>query len=346
MSVIKTLQRKCMRLTTVIMLMTALSACDNFIFDEEGDCSIHYRLGFRYTKNILNSDAFGSQVSEIELYVFRKDGSLALHKKDRRNLTEENDFAMDVDLPPGSYDMLAWCFGKPRSDSAISFVIGKENIPTSPEAPGAYLPLQEDDGGLVSESDIVPLFHAYSADVVLPDTYGNVNITPLSLTKDTNHISVMLQSTDGTKINPDNILLTLEGAADRLSWLNVPENDSKFLYLPWSARSFATESEYNAGGNLPDGMIAEFSTGRLMADSKQRLTLREKATGRSILSIPLVEYLLLVRDMYANASSAQDYLDRIDDFSLVFFVTGDMEWEKSRIIINGWRIVPPQSGHL
>lgn len=346
MSVIKSLQTQGMRLAVVIMMMTALAACDDFIFDEEGDCTPHYHIGFRYTKNVLNADAFGSQVTDINLYVFRKDGSLALHKTDSRELTEDNEYSMEVDLPPGSYDLLAWCGGKPISDSATAFVIDNDDSPASPEALGAYLPLRKECNRWVSDSDILPFFHAYMDDVVLPDTYGVVDITPLSLTKDTNHISVMLQSTDGCKINPDNIILSLEGAADRLTWLNMPENGTSFEFLPWSARALTLETAEETGSGLPDGMLAEFSTGRLMADSKQRLTLSEKATGKTILSIPLVEYLLLVKDMYANATSAQDYLDRIDDYSLVFFVTGGMEWEKSRIIINGWRIVPPQPGHL
>ena len=83
-----------------------------------------------------------------------------------------------------------------------------------------------------------------------------------------------------------------------------------------------------------------------MAGREQYLTVTDTESGDRILRVPLVEYLLLVRSMYEQATSDQDYLDRYDDFSLVFFVGDDLTWIKQRVLINGWRIVPPQNMEL
>ena len=38
----------------------------------------------------------------------------------------------------------------------------------------------------------------------------------------------------------------------------------------------------------------------------------------------------------------QNYLDCYDDFTMMFFIGEGMTWVKTRIYINGWRVVPPQ----
>ena len=55
--------------------------------------------------------------------------------------------------------------------------------------------------------------------------------------------------------------------------------------------------------------IAELTVGRLMTDHRPILTIRNKA-GETILSIPLIDYCLLVKGNYNRSMSDQEYLDR------------------------------------
>ena len=46
-----------------------LASCEKF-FDYEGDCEPHYFVSFVYDMNMLYADAFASNVSSVDLYVF------------------------------------------------------------------------------------------------------------------------------------------------------------------------------------------------------------------------------------------------------------------------------------
>lgn len=326
-------------------MAVAVSSCDSMIYDEQGDCSVHYTVSFSYTRNILNADAFGPQVTEINLALYDKDGNMVLHKTEHREPTTENNYSMEVDVPPGTYDILAWCEGESPTAGAVSFMLSGQEPGASLWQSGATLPLREGEDGLYSGSDINRLYHGISRGVTFPATYGHVAIPPVSLTKDTNHITISLQNVDGSSIDPANLEFRLEAANSSLDWNNDIQGDTRFTYTPWAvAQTIATSgSDTKSDEGTPNGVRAEITTGRIMADREQALSVKRKDTGETIFRVPLVEYLLLVRGEYEQATSNQDYLDRFDDFSMVFFMQDGYSWIKSRILINGWRVVPPQN---
>lgn len=323
------------------LISVSLASCDSWINDDEGDCDVSYRIGFRYTKNVLNADAFGSQVTDVHLSVYDKAGNMVLHKQQSRGLTTENDFFMDLDLKPGTYDMIAWCEGKSVIEDAVSFSLQGQSYGDPMSASGAVLPLESSDGISISDKDINRLYYGIRRNVEVPDTFGTVALDPIYLTKDTNHITVTLQNADGGEIDPENIEFSLEGQNSRLDWENALAGDTRFAYHPWSVKSIKA-SRAEAG----DGVMAELTTGSILADVEQRLTVKRKDTGETIFRIPMVEYLLLVRSNYEQMTSDQDYLDRFDDFSMVFFMQEGYRWMSTHILINNWRVVPPQNEEL
>lgn len=319
-------------------------SCDSAIYDYEGDCSVSYRVGFRYTKNQLGADAFGPQVTKVSLYLFDEDGNLAFSKTESRVAGVDNDFYMEVEVTPGKYDMLAWCEGKSMTDDAISYIV--TTAASSMSDLSASLPLDGESPRLYSAKDIRGLFHGLELGVEFPDSTGTIDVGPVNLTKDTNHISLQLVNLDGSAIDPEEISVELEARNGILDCLNRPAGEA-FVYKPWSVRGFSADndSRQTPGAASANGLQFELSTGRVMADMEQILTVRA-AGGKTILSIPLVEYLLLVRGKYEESKSDQDYLDCHDDFSMVFFIRDGYSWMNSSVIINGWRVVPPQSGIL
>lgn len=325
----------------MVAMAAVATSCESMVYEEEGDCELRNHLVFRFTKNVLDADAFGPQVTEINLALYDKSGRLVMHHKENREPTTANDFYIDVDVPAGKYDAIAWCGGRALSEDAVSFTLSGQSDGDSMTASVAQLPLVSDGNTLCSDRDIRRLYHGLVRDIVVADTFGTVELGPIYLTKDTNHITVSLQNIDGGEIDPRNISIELEGRNSNLAWDNSLAGDTKFIYRPWSQVA-TTASLENAVGA---GIMAELTTGRIMADVEQTLTVKKRDSGDTILSIPLVEYLLLVRGNYTQASSDQDYLDRCDDYTMVFFLQ-EGTWMKSRILINGWRVVPPQSGIL
>ena len=85
--------------------------------------------------------------------------------------------------------------------------------------------------------------------------------------------------------------------------------------------------------------IAELTVGRLVVENNPILTITNKDTGKIVLSIPLIDYLVLVKGNYNKNMTDQEYLDRQDEYSMTFFLDENDNWASSTIFINGWHIV-------
>ena len=68
------------------------------------------------------------------------------------------------------------------------------------------------------------------------------------------------------------------------------------------------------------------------------LTVRKK-DGSKVLSIPVIDYALLVKGKYNREMSNQEYLDRQDEYNMTFFLDADHKWLSASVIINSWRVV-------
>ena len=80
----------------------------------------------------------------------------------------------------------------------------------------------------------------------------------------------------------------------------------------------------------------ELSTSRLTTVTSPRLIVTNNATGETIINIPLNTYLLLLKsELYADMP-AQEFLDRVSEWSLVFFLDSGNRWYNARIIVNDW----------
>lgn len=340
-------------LTLSLIAIGSMASCDSVIYDDEGDCSVHYRISFRYVKNMLGADAFGPQVTDINLQIYDQYGKLVLSKSEKRSPTETNDYWMEVELLPGTYDLLAWCEGESLNPDATHFNISGDSEGNL-TASSARLQLSGSGSDLFSDRDITRLYHGFADDVVFPDTYGQVDISPLYLTKDTNHITVLIQNLDGSDIDKTDFSITLEADNSVIEWNNGVAGTPAFVYKPWWQQTTVISTGNSTGsrssGPTPDGeyhgLMAEMTTSRMLCDREQYLNVANTETGETLIRIPLIQYLLLVKGKYPNVKTDQDYLDAYDDFSLMFFLSDGGTWIKSRVIINGWRIVPPQDTEL
>ena len=65
-----------------------------------------------------------------------------------------------------------------------------------------------------------------------------------------------------------------------------------------------------------------------------------------MLSIPLIDYALLVKGSVGRPLDDQEFLDRQDKYDLVFFLDEGGRWMNSYIYINSWKIVVQHGGLL
>ena len=57
------------RTLAAIVCALTLLGCDSVIYDGEGDCSVNYRVKFRYDMNLKFADAFAREVESVTLYL-------------------------------------------------------------------------------------------------------------------------------------------------------------------------------------------------------------------------------------------------------------------------------------
>lgn len=67
----------------------------------------------------------------------------------------------------------------------------------------------------------------------------------------------------------------------------------------------------------PATAFVDMNTMRLMADRKTRLVLTEKASGKKVFDINLIDYLAMTNAEGKNLST-QEYLDRQSNYHIIF----------------------------
>lgn len=330
------------------LVAVALSSCTG-IFEYEGDCSVDYLLRFRYDKNLKWADAFANEVKSVHVYAFDASGRLAGEFTARGAELATEGYAMPLSLPAGSYHLVAWC-GTENEGAARQFEVPAVTVGTT--VPGDVTCRIRrgaiDPYASASAERLEFMFHG-ELDVDLPAQLvgGGEHVETIYLTKDTNHIRIILQQLSGEDTDPDDFEFRIEDTNGFYASDNSLLADEELTYLPFSTGSGVADVgkvDTKAVMNVR-GAIADLSVGRLMADHARDmyLTIRNRTNGETVAQIPLIQYALLSKDYYEMAyghrMDDQEFLDREDEYVLTFFLDENRRWLDSSILIHSWRIV-------
>ena len=152
--------------------------------------------------------------------------------------------------------------------------------------------------------------------------------------KDTNNIRILLQNLNGEPLSGDDFTINITDDNTLFDYMNDIVPQENITYWPW------TKGQQSAGV-LDDGReamlaYAELSTSRLVAGHDARLTVTSNDNGRTIIDIPLVNYLLLLKSQEFDKMGAQEFLDRESRWAITFFLQGDGTWMNAYIKVNDW----------
>ena len=325
-------------LATVVALM--FSSCDSAIYDYEGDCSVNYQVKFRYDMNMKFADAFPNAVKSVKLFAFDQSGTLVAieEESDASKLSKLDQFGnpgyfMPLNVKPGTYDLIAW--GGLGNQESFE-LLGNPTIGVTKKA-DIQAKMRRADA--VVDKDLNPLFHGMTTSVTLPDEPGwHTTIVPLM--KNTNTIRVVLQHLSLDEVDPNMFDFAI---TDNNGWMAYDNNlveDETLTYKPW--RVDGVKAGIDADGeNEVGAAIAEFTIGRMMESHKDTmfLTVFNKKKGEKVFSIPIIDYVMLVKGEYNQAMSNQEYLDRQDEYNMTFFLDESERWVNAYIYINSWRVV-------
>lgn len=329
---------------TLLVSTILINSCSKLIKDDEGDCNPRFDVEFVYDYNMKYVDAFSREVRHICLYIFDENGKLVDHLAEDGDILATPGYKMQLRLAPGRYTFLAWGAGEEGFDS-YKFT-ATDNHPslqdmkcaikdaTSPKPQGT---------GLIGR-----LYHGLiSCELVdreagsISDIDTNHQTIRIPMVKDTNIIKVVLQClSDEIDIDAKDYRAEISYDNATLDYQNNKVDAGKIVYRPYFDKTSEHDATYdNSNYEHMPALEMEFSVNRLFAadKSKARLTIYDKE-DKQLLSIPLIDYILMMKSHGNGAMNNQEYLDRDDQFNFVFFIKGG-KWLASEVIINSYRIV-------
>ena len=307
-------------------------SCSGLIYEGEGDCDVSYRVKFRYDMNMKFADAFAHEVHSVTLYVLDEDGGIVWSKTESGDALAVEGYSMEVDVPAGKYGLLAWC----DADEYKSWTFPQAKIRNDL---GCALNHKSDaDGSAYTDGRIDDLYYGYLAEADFTADEGTVMVT-LPLMKNTNNFKVVLQHLSGKPVDKDKFEFFITDDNCKMDWDNSLIPCDNVTYRAWSVSSGSAEVGTRSATETFGVALAELTTGRLVMGHKPRLHIRNKETSTTVLSVPLLDYALLVKGRYNEAIPDQEYLDRQDDYNMVFFLDKNENWANSFIYINSWKVV-------
>lgn len=337
-------------------LLLTFTSCDDHFFEEEGDCEVTHSIRFVYDLNLKWADAFPSEVKSVNLYVFDSSGLFVKEYLGRGDELSTPDYRIMLDLEGNeTYQFLAWCGLDNEGVADESFMVPNpvagvtriEEMACTLDALAAATSRSDsdDEGMIISNRRLDFLYHGYLEQYLEDNNDGTHYEYTIYLTKDTNHIRVMLQQTTGN-LSADDFTITIEAANGKMGWNNQLLGDTEITYVPWNTQTDILGVK-NSNGVAMDyyGVIADLSTCRLMYSMVGDifLVVKRKETDELLFKVPLIQYSLLEREYYELAYShvitPQEFLDRQDEYLMTFFLDENMNWLYAVIEVLQWHVV-------
>ena len=347
MNIFRIIKRSMLSVALSVTFVLPLVSCDSVIYDEEGDCSVYYRLKFRYDMNLKWADAFANEVTSIHLYAFDEAGILAWQQDELLDPTTAKDYSMLLDLPAGDYSLLAWCGLRNDGTRGESFsvpeaIVGK----TRAEELQCELNRRRDESGAYSDDHLYRLFHG-TLDVSLPvDEDGGSYEYTMPLVKNTNHVRVILQHLSGEDVNKADFSFRIDDENGLMAHDNELMADENINYRPWDIQNVEAGigSDANRAITNVNGLVADFTVGRLIETHRDQMMLTVTSKeGKTVARIPVMDYALMGKEYYENEyhypMDEREFLDRLDECVMTLFLDENHKWVSSAIQILSWRVV-------
>jgi hypothetical protein len=319
-----------LKLLLAVVGFLALTSC-TWVKDDNDDCPYGFWLQLRYSYNMLDVDAAPKYVTDAHVYIYDMDGNYVKRIYVTQDVLKANDYRVEVDgLEEGNYQFMVWS-GMGNSQYAVSgdtktIADFRLALAGAPSAPDGELPA---------------LYHGYLSDVHYSDSYA---VHEVELMKNTNQLACLVVSVDNTVVpDPADYTMEIIAANSTMDAYNQLVSDVAITYKPFVQEAVTIDdADY---GQL-HGIKFNIATLRLMSDSDSRIILQKKSSGKVIFNISFPEYIGMIGSLYTNMGrqiSAQEYLDRQDFYTIVFFLSADFE-QLLQLQVNSWRL--RASNHL
>lgn len=352
------IQKEATKILLLTVLAGAIASCDSVLNFDEGDCSIKYRVKFKYDYHMKKVDAFAEEVKRVTLYAFDDNGKFVYLKTDEGEILADGSYSMAVDIDPTKYHLVTWA-GLDNQSFAVPVMNNQSKIDDlvvlTLREPGTRAK-EDEEGKYIVKKELSPLWHGEAIDgkslLSTQAVTGNARekITTIGLMKNTNNIRIIIAQVNqnpakkipaSRAIKADMFTYTIYDDNGKMNYDNSLMEDNLLTYQPFVTetdevvtRAFSGEDE---PANTYAAAIAEFSTARLVQTQNPKLRIHNIETDTELLPDgALIRYLGLLKEQNLIKMPLQEYLDREDSFGMIFFVDENLTLLKTVIQINDW----------
>lgn len=309
-----------------IVCALALASC-SWVKDDDA-CATGFWLKLHYTYNILDVDAAPRHVKDAYVYVYDAEGNFVKRIFATQADLKANNYRVRVEgIPEGDYQFVVWSGIGNSQYSTTGDALTMEDFRLSLAETG-----EESD----EYSDELPaLYYGYLGKVHYTELYTQHDV---ELMKNTNQLACLVVSVSGnTEIDPEDYTMKVITDNSEMDVHNNLVSEDLVTYEPFGQEGVTFEdSEF---GTL-QGITFNIMTLRLMSDHDCRIILEKKTTGEQLFDISLPEYIGMIGSLYTNLGeplSVQEYLDRQDFYTIVFYLNGDLD-QLIQLSVNSWRL--------
>lgn len=313
---------------TAFMAGASLFTSCESIYEDLDPCPQGLRLRFVYDYNMEFANAFPSQVECLTVLFYDSNGNYVTTRTNSSSDLADENWRMTIDLEPKEYHIIAYG-GLDCDKSSFHFLAD----PASISYTDIKVALNSAALSSPAGTNLHPLFYG-SLDTEVKTTDTDYREATVKMMKDTNNLRVVLQQADGEPLDNEMFDFKVTDNNTLFAYDNDIIPQAMVEYLPWTRGNASP-------GELPDGEIsqvcfAEMSFPRLVTGNVPRLVVSRRSDNVTVIDIPLINYLLLLKSEQFAKMGEQEYLDRESRWNMIFFLDRNLAWIKTRIVINDW----------
>lgn len=301
-----------------------MTSC-SWVKDDIDDCPFGFWLKLHYTYNILDVDAAPKYVTDAHVYVYDAEGNYIKRIIVTQDMLISNNYRVRVEgLEEGDYQFVVWS----GMGSNLYSVSGDT------QSIGDFR-LSIADVTAPCDYQLPSLFYGYLPAVHYDDSYAEYSV---GLMKNTNQLACLVVSVDNQlTLSPTDYSMKIVASNGVMNALNLPVATMKTTYEPYVNESVSiNDPDYGTLNGIKFGL----STLRLMDSKDCRIIFERKSTGQHLFDISLSEYMGMIGSLYTNSGRVlpvQEYLDRQDFYTVIFFLSGDVGM-LMQLQVNNWRL--------
>ncbi len=318
-------------MTAIVMAaaFTPFFSCDR-LREDLPECDRGARIRFVYDYNMEFANAFPSQVDCLTVLFYDSEGRYVTTQTNTTSDLADENWRMVVDLEPGAYTILAYG-GLECSDASFSFT-----------SDPASIPMKHLEVALKPEcirKELHDLFYG-KLEINVEETDMTYRDVTVYMMKDTNNLRILLQQLDGSPIDEADFDFKIVDDNTLMAWDNAVIPTKPVDYTAWAhGNTSPAEPSGDEDERVINVAYAEFSFPRLVTENNPRLVITRKSdgadNGTTVIDIPLIDYLLLLKSEKYAKMGAQEFLDRESRWKMLFFLQSGT-WYDTVIEINDW----------